>query len=116
MVKELFCNLLGIPEESIPDSHEELLAFTHLDPIGMVDKLMLAADAERVVSYYDYLFQDEPLNREECLVEAFKKFDHENGRIKTEYIQGFVTRLNDLALQKLKGGGTRRQLVVRLWH
>ena len=55
-VKRLFSKLLGVPEDEIPNDHEEVLAFADLAADEKVDKLFAGTSKERVDAYHAELF------------------------------------------------------------
>lgn len=57
-IRRLFSKLLGVPEQLIPETHEELVAFRRLDKGAMVRKLCYATSVGQVEAYYDEMFAD----------------------------------------------------------
>ena len=58
--KVLLSKLLGIPEEEIPDNHQDLLEFAGLSTDEMVEKLMRECTVESVDQYWTALGLPEP--------------------------------------------------------
>ena len=54
--KELLCMVLGIPENDVPDDHEDVIEFSGLSTAAMVDRLCEEAERGHVNAYYDALF------------------------------------------------------------
>ena len=55
-VKLLFSKLFDIPLHSIPDDHEEVLAFAGLSTKEMIEQLCMNIGKDEVDEYYDHLF------------------------------------------------------------
>jgi len=55
-VKILFSRLLGIPEETIPVDHEEVVSFSKLNSDEMVDKLFAGSSKDQVDLFHHSLF------------------------------------------------------------
>jgi len=54
--KELLCMVLGIPENDVPDDHEDVIEFSGLSTAAMVDRLCEEAERGHVNAYYDAVF------------------------------------------------------------
>ena len=66
-VKILFSRLLGIPEETIPVDHEEVVSFSKLTTEEMVDKLYAGSSKEQVDLFHHSLFPHGAAKVNTCL-------------------------------------------------
>ena len=95
-VKVLFGNLLGIDQANIPDNHQEVLDCAKMSANQFIEKLLLAAQPERVESYYEYLFPVEPVDRPKELISVFSSFDSVEGApscLRRDQLLDFLSRL-----------------------
>ena len=57
--KKLLCTVLQIPEEEVPDDHEDVVEFAGLTVEQMIDRLCEETEKVHVDQYYTILFPDD---------------------------------------------------------